>query len=69
VQKIPEVYETFDWYTRQLLVVYDTRPNRTETVTENLGVTTINGSHMLGAIVINDLGRVAFDFNFTFRRN
>lgn len=30
VQRIPSVYETIDWWSRQLLVVYDTRPNRTE---------------------------------------
>jgi hypothetical protein len=70
VQRIPTAYETFDWWNRQLLVVYDTRPNRTETMEyETIGASAIPASHMLGAIVIKDMGPVAYDFNFTIRRN
>jgi len=69
VQRIPTAYETFDWFSRQLLVVYDTRPNRTETTSEKFGASPIEASHMLGAIVLDDLGPVAYDFNFTLRRN
>lgn len=69
-QHVPTAYEGFDWLTRQLLVVYDTRPNRTETVEqETIGASNIPASHMLGAVVVNDLGPLAFDFNFTIRRN
>lgn len=69
-QKIPPVYETMDWYSRQLMVVYDSRPNRTEgTKFEKVGVSGIEASHMLGAIVLPDLAKVSYDFNFTFRRN
>ena len=72
VQRIPTAYETFDWFSRQLLAVYDTRPNRTESaerIGEKVGASNVQGSHMLGAIVLDDLGPIAFDFNFTFRRN
>lgn len=69
-QKIPPVYEGFDMYTKQLMVVYDSRPNRTEVeAPSRIGPSKIEASHMLGAIALPDLGRVTFDFNFTFRRN
>lgn len=34
-----------------------------------VGASNIEGIHMLGAIILNDLGPVAYDFNFTLRRN
>jgi hypothetical protein len=69
-QKVPAVYDINDKFSRQMVAVYDSRPNRTEQhKVERVGASGIEASHMLGAIVLPDLGRVTYDFNFTFRRN
>jgi hypothetical protein len=70
VQKLPVVYEPFDWLNRQVLTVYDTRsrwrPFRDEKI--KIGEEEVAASYMLGGFPLPK-GRVTFDFNFTLRRN
>ena len=70
-QKIPSFLESYDHYSKQILAVYDTRPNRTnpQYLIVNGTATNVETSYMLGGLVLNDTGDVTFDFNFTFRRN
>lgn len=63
VYKLPTMYEPFDWLSKQVLAVYDTR--------ERWGPMQVNGIpafYMLGGMTFPH-GRVTFDFNFTFKRN
>ena len=71
VQVLPSFLHNIVNYSRQILAVYDARPNRT-----NPQYLDINGTasqveliRMMGGIAIEDFGQVAFDFNFTIRRN
>lgn len=71
VQMLPSFLHNMVNYSRQIIAVYDARPNRT-----NPQYLEINGKasdielvRMMGGLAIPDFGQVAFDYNFTIRRN
>lgn len=76
-QKVPTIFEEYDWYSKQVLTVYDTRERwifnettQTKTKAEPIYFegTNIPVQFMLGGYTFRQ-GRVAYDFNFTFTRN
>lgn len=71
VQTLPSFLHQMVNYSRQILAVYDARPNRTNPQYHMInGVKTgIETVRMMGGIEIDDLGDVTYDFNFTIRRN
>lgn len=71
VQTLPSFLHQMVNYSRQILAVYDARPNRTNPQYHHInGVKTgIETIRMMGGIEIDDLGDVTYDFNFTIRRN
>lgn len=72
VQVLPSFLHHLVRYSKQVLAVYDSRPNRTNPQQYHHvdGVPTpIHKTRMMGAIEIDDLGDVTYDFNFTIRRN
>lgn len=74
-QELPSILRDMVKYSKQVLTVYDTRPNRTnpqhkpEYLVVNGTATNIEMLRMMGGISIDDFGDVTYDFNFTIRRN
>lgn len=64
VYKLPVGYEPFDWLSKQVVAVYDTRERWGPMLKEN----NIPATYMLGGMTFPH-GRITFDFNFTFSRN
>ena len=72
VERLPEMLEIFDWYSKIFLTVYDTREKlrKGDQPEEQIYVegTYIPISFMLGGAQF-EAGRLAFDWNFTITRN
>ena len=76
-QRLPTILEVFDWYSKTVLVVYDTYErwnlNETSGLEEPAALryyegTNIPVSYLLGGYTFKK-GRISFDWNFTFVRN
>lgn len=75
-QRLPTMLEVFDWYSKTVLVVYDTyerwnfnqTSGKEEQVVRYYEGTNIPVSYLLGGQTFRK-GRISFDWNFTFVRN
>ena len=74
VQTLPTIYQDFDWFSKQVLTVYDTKERWVlDSTTETIPPHYYQGTNVTASWIHGGMqfpkGRLTFDFNFTFTRN